>query len=165
MLQQGKRQHLTACTWMLLFHISLNHQQKCCCFARSHWSTNGLIFTFSSCFSSRHQTGQVRKRDSSDTMKMDPSYSLCYIFFPHLPLMEHSTALHLVQVIANSIKVTNKTIFTRDCLISGHYKQQLRFEWSDFFVSVILDEVLMCALSHWVGQLRLLRVMRLMCAH
>lgn len=88
-------------------------------------------------------------------------------FFPHLSLKEHtalSTVLHLVQVISNSIKVTNKTIFTHDCLISGHYKRRLRFEWSDFFVSVILDEVLMCALSHRVGQLRLLYVMQLMCA-
>lgn len=52
--------------------------------------------------------------------------------------------------------MTNKTIFTHDCLISGHYKRRSRFEWSDFFVSVILDEVLMSALSHRVGQLRLL---------
>lgn len=121
-------------------------------------------FTFSSLFSSRHPTGQVRKLDFSHTPKMNPSYSLCYIFFPHLYLKEPSAVLHSVQVITNSIKVTNKSIFTHDCLISGHYKRRLRFEWSDLFVSVILDEVLMCALSHRVGQLRLLRVMRLMCA-
>lgn len=79
---------------------------------------------------------------------MEQPDSFFYILFPHLSLKEHSTVLHLVQVITSSIKVTNKTIFTHDCLISGHYKWRLRFEWSDFFVSVILDEVLMCALSH-----------------
>lgn len=130
------------------------------------WSNMTFFFLcfLSSCLSSRHQTGQVKKLDFSDTVKMEQPDSLFYILFPHLSLKEHSTVLHLVQVITSSIKVTNKTIFTHDCLISGHYKWRLRFEWSDFFVSVILDEVLMCALSHWVGQLRLLCVMRLMCA-
>lgn len=101
----------------------------------------------------------------------------CCIFFPpHLSLKEQITVLHLVQVITNSIKVTNKTIFTHDCLISGHYILHLRFEWSElcffslsflvfffFFAPVILDEVLMFALKlHQVytrtRQLRLVRV-------
>lgn len=87
---------------------------------------------------------------------MEPSHSLCFtsFLFPHLTLKEHSTALHLVQVITNSIKVTNKTIFTHDCLISGHYKWRLRFERSDSFLSVILDEVLMCVLSHRLGTVK-----------
>lgn len=89
---------------------------------------------------------------------MHPTH--CYFVFPHLSLKEQSIVLHLVQVITSSIKMTNETIFTHDCLISG----RLRFKWSDFFVSVVLDEVLMCTLSHQVGQLRLLCVMRLMAA-
>lgn len=145
---------------MLFFDISHNQQQDFVLISLSDPS-NGFNLSFPSRFSSRHQTGQVKTLDFSDKMKMDHCMTS---FFPHLSCKKHTAALHLVQVITSSIKVTSKTIFTHDCLISGHYKRWLRFEWSDFFLSVILDEVLMCTLSHRVGQLRLLRVMRLMCA-
>lgn len=124
-----------------------------------HWSNVSFPHTFFS----RHLTGQVRKQDFSNTKKTDPSHSLCRIFFSTLVYQGAQYCFTLVQVITNSIKVTKKYIFTHDCLISGPYKRQLRFEWSDFFVSVILDEVLMCVLSHRVGQLRLLCVMQLVC--
>lgn len=69
----------------------------------------------------------------------------------------------LVQVIFDSIKVTNKTIFTDDCLISEITKWWLRFEWSDFVVSVTLDEVLMCVLSHKGGTVKTAACDWLMC--
>lgn len=77
----------------------------------------------------------------------------CCIFFPpHLSLKEQITVLHLVQVITNSIKVTNKTIFTHDCLISGHYILHLRFEWSElcfFSLSLSLFFFFFCSGNTW----------------
>lgn len=134
------------------------------CFDRFQWSTNDVIWLSPYPFLPDSKLGRSGKWILGTQWRwIHPTH--CFTsFFPHLSLKEHNTVLHLVQFITSSIKVTNKTIFTHDCLISGHYKQRLRSKWSDFFVSVILDEVLMCALSHRVGQLRLLCVMRLMCA-
>lgn len=79
----------------------------------------------------------------------------CCIFFPHLSLKEQITVLHLVQVITNSIKVTNKTIFTHDCLISGHYNLHLRFEWSELSVFFSFSFVFCSGNTWWSFNVRI----------
>lgn len=81
-----------------------------------------------------------------------PCPVVLHLFPPHLSLKEQITVLHLVQVITNSIKVTNKTIFTHDCLISGHYILHLRFEWSErcfFSLSFSLFFFFFCSGNTW----------------
>ena len=90
----GKRQHLTACTCMLLFHISQNQRQTF--YFDGSLVYFGLMFHFPHFFC-RLQTGQVRNQDSSGTEKTDPSCShYATSLFPHLSFKDNITAL--VQV-------------------------------------------------------------------
>lgn len=70
---------LTACTCMLLIHIS-HSQGQIFCFHGSLWFTS-VCFILSHFLFCRPLTGQVRKQDFSDTKEMDPSQSLPRISF------------------------------------------------------------------------------------
>lgn len=156
---------------MLLF-LHFPQSTRKICFDRSHWCANGLNVMFSSRFSCRHRAGQVRKAD------FDGSPVPCGVasFFPHLSLRaDYCFAL------GSSHHQFNKSDQ------QNHFHPWLSYFWTlqsalevwvvrtfwgffslfpcffFFFAPVILDEVLMFALSHRVGQLRLVRVMRLIC--
>lgn len=125
-------------------HISHNHQQTGIFAIYISLMLHFLTFPFFFFF--RRLTGQVKIQDFSVIKKMDPSVSASHFS----TLKEQSTAFFTVWSQHQLNKSDQLTVFNHRCLIFGSPKGWLRFEWLDF-LSVTLDEVLMCALSHSRG--------------